>query len=365
MYYLKKFRKKLIDYLFDHPHQKDVLEISYCLIVTALSSFIFAFGFKAFIQPNYGAIANIDGANSLEIVENLGIKTLASCGASGISQVVLSIIKICGGTYLTDNTLLDITYWCLYLGINIPLFLLAFLKVGKRFAIYSLLNVVFASVFGIILPNSNPNDFINQVTYALGQDIVSRVLFGGLCTGAASALAYSIESTAGGTDIIAYYISEKKSVQVGKYSAFFNLITISTYSILSTIPIDPAFAAAEMGRVEPPIALNIFLFTLFYMILVTLVVDTINIQNKKVELQIMTHDYNLSNVVLSNIPHGCTILDAKGGYTGKPMYVIYMSVRKKEAKKVVKVCRKVDPKVFINVIPMEQIYGRFYRKPIK
>ena len=136
-------------------------------------------------------------------------------------------------------------------------------------------------------------------------------------------------------------------------------------AILSTIKLDPAFASAEMGEVATSSALVVFLFTLFYMVLVTLVVDTINIQNKKVELQIMTHDYNLSNVVLSNIPHGCTILDAKGGYTGKPMYVIYMSVRKKEAKKVVKVCRKVDPKVFINVIPMEQIYGRFYRKPIK
>ena len=365
MYYFKKFKKKVIDYLFDHPVQKDVIDNFYCLIITALSGFIFAFGFKAFIQPNYAAVAAIEGETSLAMVESLNIKTLASCGASGLSQVILSIIKISGGTYLTDNTLLDVTYWCLYLGINIPLFLLAFFKVGKRFAAYSLINVALASVFGIILPNSSPNDFINQVTYALGQDIVSRVLFGGLCTGIASALAYHIESTAGGTDIIAYYISEKKSVQIGKWSALFNLIIVSTYSILSTIPIDPAFASAEMGEVAAPSALVIFLFTLFYMVLVTLVVDTINIQNKKVELQIMTSNQNLSNVVLANIPHGCTVLDAKGGYTGKPVFIIYMSVRKKEAKKVVKICRKVDPNVFINVMPMDQVYGRFYRKPIK
>ena len=365
MYYFKKFKKKVIDYLFDHPVQKDIMDNFYCLLVTALSSFVFAFGFKSFIQPNYAAVAAIDGADSLEMVEGLNIKTLASCGASGLSQVVLSIIKICGGTYLTDNTLLDVTYWCLYLGINIPLFLLAFFKVGKRFAIYSLINVGLASIFGIILPNSSPNDFINQVTYALGQDIVSRVLFGGLCTGIASALAYHIESTAGGTDIIAYYISEKKSVQVGKWSALFNLIIVSTYSILSTFPVDKAFAEAEMGAVAMPSALVIFLFTLFYMVLVTLVVDTINIQNKKVELQIMTSNYNLSNVVLANIPHGCTVLDAKGGYTGKQLYIIYMTVRKKEAKQVVKICRKVDPNVFINVMPMDQVYGRFYRKPIK
>ena len=365
MYYLKKFKKKIIDYMFDHPTQRDVLDNIYCLIITCLSSFIFAFGFKAFIQPNYGAIANIDGTTSFEMVEGLNIKTLASCGASGLSQVVLSIIKICGGSYLTNNTLLDITYWCLYLGINVPLFIFAFFKVGKRFAIYSLINVALASVFGIVLPNSDPNDFINLVTYSLGQDIVSRVLFGGLCTGTASALAYHIESTAGGTDIIAYYISEKKSVQVGKWSALFNLIIVSTFSVLSTIPINPVFAQHEMGEVAAPTALVIFLFTLFYMVLVTVVVDTINIQNKKVELQIMTANYNLSNVVLANIPHGCTILDAKGGYTGKSMFVIYMSVRKSEAKKVVKICKKADPHVFINVTPMEQVYGSFYRKPIK
>lgn len=357
-------KKKIIDYFFDHPFQKDVVDNFYCLIVTALSSFVFAFGFKSFIQPNYAAIALIND-EALQMVNSLDIKALASCGASGLSQVVLAIIKISGGTYLTDNLLFDVTYWCLYLGINIPLFLLAFFKVGKRFAIYSLLNVALASIFGIILPNSSPNDIINQVTYSLGQDIVSRVLFGGLCTGVASALAYHIESTAGGTDIIAYYISEKKSVQIGKWSALFNLIIVSTYSILSTVPINPVFSAAEMGEVAAPTALVIFLFTLFYMVLVTVVVDTINIQNKKVELQIMTSNYNLSNVVLANIPHGCTVIDARGGYTGKPVYIIYMSVRKKEAKKVVKICQKVDPNAFINVMPMDQVYGRFYRKPIK
>ena len=61
MYYFKKFKKKVIDYLFDHPVQKDVIDNFYCLIITALSGFIFAFGFKAFIQPNYAAVAAIEG----------------------------------------------------------------------------------------------------------------------------------------------------------------------------------------------------------------------------------------------------------------------------------------------------------------
>lgn len=360
MYYFKKLKKDFINYFFDHPIQKNIFEHSYYLILTVISSFIFSFGFKAFIQPNYDAIAQTSS-----FVSDLSIKTLASCGASGISQVLISIMKIFGCDYLTDNVLHDITYWCFYLGVNIPLFIIGFLKVGKRFTLYSFLNVAFASIFGIILPNSQPTDFINQVTAAIGTDIFARVTFGALCTGMASVLAYLIDSSTGGTDIVAYYISEKKSVPVGKWSAFFNVITVSVFSILSVVPLDEVFAAHEMGSVQPATALTIFLFTIFYMIFVTLVVDTINVKNKKVEIQIITKNSNLSNVLIANIPHSCTILEGAGGYTGDKIYIVNVSVRKKEAKKVVKVCRSVDPNAFINVIPMDQIYGRFYKKPIK
>ena len=358
-YFIYKIKKLVRNYFFDHPHQKSALSYTYALIVTALSAIIFSFGFKCFIQPNYSAFANQD------LVHETGsILALASSGASGMSQSVLEIFKLSGLTFTLDPFNVYVINFISYFVINIPLLLLAYFKIGKKFAFLSLINVVFVTIFGIILPTEE-GSFIVEISEAVFNQPVARILFAGLCTGVATALSYLIESTCGGIDIIAYYISEKKSVQVGKWSALFNLITVSTYSILSTIPVDPAFTSAEMGEVATPSALVIFLFTLFYMVLVTLVVDTINIQNKKVELQIMTSNQNLSNVVLANIPHGCTVLDAKGGYTGKPVFIIYMSVRKKEAKKVVKICRKVDPNVFINVMPMDQVYGRFYRKPIK
>lgn len=364
MYYIKKFKKRIIDYFFDHPVQKDIVENLRNIIVTLISGFIFSFGFKAFISPNYNAIASI-GPEFSNMVNNMQIKALASSGGSGIAQVILSLLKISGFTYLTNNTLKDITYWCLYLAVNIPLLILAFCKIGKRFAFYSLLNVISASSFGVILPNSLPTDFINQVTATLGDNVVPRVLFGALCTGLSSALAYSIDTSAGGIDIIAFYISERKSVQVGKWSALFNGIIVFIFSILSIIPLDEEFKAHQMGEVPAATSFVIFLFTLFYMLLCTIVIDTMNIQNKKVELQIITTNPNLSKIILANIPHGCTILNAQGGYTGRQMYIIYMSVRKREAKQVVKICKRLDPNTFINVMPMDQVYGRFFRKPIK
>lgn len=364
MRWFKHLKKKTINYLYDHPIQKEILNNAKYLIITIISAFIFAFGFKCFIQPNYDAVAQI-GEASENFVQNLEIKTLASCGASGISQIIISILKICGATYLTDNFYLNLTYWAIYVALNVPLFFLGFFKVGKKFAIYTLINVALTFVFGILLPNSSPDDIINKITYALGTDVFARVAFGALSTGIASSLAYIINSTAGGIDIIAFYIGERKGVTIGKWSALINVVVVGTFSILSTIPVEAEFVAHEMGNVAVSTAFVIFIYMVFYMILTSVVVDTLNTKNKKVELQIFTQNENLSQIIIANIPHGCTIIPGKGGYTGNNVFVIYVSVSKREAKQVVKVCREADPKCFINVLPMNQVFGRFFKNPIE
>ena len=118
MYYIKKFKKKVIDYLFDHPFQRDALESTRNFLITLLSGFVFAFGFKCFIQPNYNAIALLN-TQAESLVNEITIKSLASSGASGICQVLLAILKIFGCTFLIDNTLKDITYWALYFAVNL------------------------------------------------------------------------------------------------------------------------------------------------------------------------------------------------------------------------------------------------------
>jgi len=364
MYYLKKLRHKVVDYFYDHPIQKSVYKNIFYIFITALSGFVFSVGFKCFIQPNYHAIFATEGVTQT-YVDSISVKALASCGASGISQVLITIMKLMGLTYLTDNTLFNITYWAFYLGINVPLITFAFFKIGKRFALYSLLNVGFASLFGIIIPNGAPTDIINQIAYAIGDNIGLRIVFAAITTGVASALAYIIESTAGGTDIIAYYISEKKSVLIGKWSALFNCVIVAFYLILNCFSFRKEFVEANMAGMQVSQAIIVFLLMIVYMFGVSFVVDKINTNNKKAELQIITSSPNIKNAIISNTPHSCTIVKSEGGYSGQERFIIYMSVRQHEVKKVVKICKKIDKNVFINVMAMEQVYGSFYRKQIK
>lgn len=353
-----RFKKRIKNYFYDHPKQKSLASFSYDLIITALSAFIFSFGFKCFIQPNYTAFTDSNLVN-----ETGSILSLASCGASGLSQSVVVIFKLLGFEFINDSFNIYLTNFIAYFLINIPLIILAYLKIGKKFALITLVNVALVTLFGIIIPN-NEGDFITKISEFVFSDPIARVLFAGLCTGTATALSYIVESTCGGIDVIAYYISEKKSSGVGIYSAIFNFIIVVLFSILSCLN-GGLVDGIHFFSVDPSKQFIIFLYTFLYMIVTTLVVDTINVFNKKINLQIITKDENLSQVIMSNIPHGCTLINGKGGYSGTELYIISVTVRKNEQKRVLKIAKKADPYCFINVLSTEQVYGKFFRKPIK
>lgn len=353
-----KAKRKVQNYLFDHPVQNAFIDNFYRFLVTLFSALIFTIGFKCFIQPNYQAF-------SPGFVHETGmIHQLASSGASGLSQSFVAILKLAGVDFIIDPNNQYIMNFVFYFVINIPLLILGFFKVGKKFAIYSLINVGLVTILGILIPNGE-GDFLTKISEIVYAQPVARILFAGICSGLACASAYKIESTAGGTDILAFYLSERKSAQIGIFSTTLNFVVVTLFTVLSMVSGGLVGENAAFEPVKPELAITIFLYTVLYMIVATLVVDTLNVSNIKVELQIFTKNKDLSQVILSNIPHGCTITEGKGGFTGETVYVIYASVRKNESKQVADICKKVDPKCFINVLKAHQVYGSFYRKPIK
>lgn len=361
---LNKIKTNTEDYLLDHPKLKIGCDYTYKILVTIVSAFIFAYGFRAFIAPTIecveGWYPKVDG-NIPDSFKNIGITEadyvtplhLISGGASGISQVVIRFIEIFFDITKYEKVFTSI----LYFAVNVPLLLLSWFKISKKFTIFTLLNVGFVSLFNYIIPDAWIYNVVNIYT-----DTLARCICGALTTGTSSALAMIIGTSAGGTDILSIYISEKKSASVGKYSLVINGIVICFYTIFSVIGrnVNPTWNQVESNK-----TISLALYTIIYYFIATKVMDIINTKNRKLELQIFTSNEELSQILIHAFPHACTIVNGKGAFTGQNKLILYMVISKSEAKKAIKIVRSADPKAFITVQDLNQVYGRFFIKPIE
>lgn len=331
-----KLKKKWIDYKYDHIHLLNGLGLTKSIIASIFTAALYAFAFYCFITP-----ATVDHAK-------IAGSSIITGGVGGVSQVITLICELGGlspDPYLMQSIL--------YFALNVPILLFAFFKVGKRFAICTLINVAFSSLFIQLFNNIQ---LFKDVANTIGPEHLARVLFAGVLVGLASALAYKAEISCGGIDVFSYYFALRKSTSVGKYSLMINSVIIVAYTGLTI--------ALNNGQLIDIAFVN-FMYAVVYLFVVMLVVDFVNVRNKKVQMQIITEKELISSILISNFPHSTTIVDAKGGFSHQDKKVIYMTVSSIEVKRAISLIRRVDNHAFITVSPLIQAYGNFFIKPVE
>ncbi len=319
--YFKESIKNIKDYFYDHPILKMTLEYIITTIATVISAFCFAYGFRSFISP---------GGE---------IPSLISGGGSGLAQVIVSILQILFHPAIEQHYLQSIFYFI----VNIPLLIIAFFKIGKRFTIFSIINVILTSVFISIIPESWTKVF------DILDDTIARCLFAGILTGLSSSIAIKFDHSAGGVDIISVYFSSKKQTSVGKYSLLLNSIIVLSYVFINGFQSHATMA----------------LYTIVYFFTSSMVINTLCLRNKKTELQIITSREELAKILIYNFPHGCTVVDGKGAYSNAEKKIIFTVLSYYEVKKAIKIIQEVDPQCFITVLNTDSVHGKFFMKPIK
>lgn len=345
---IKILKQKYNSYLYDHIGLKYFFEYTIAFLMSVISAAIFAFGVNSFLMPS------VTGYSTTELI---------SGGSSGLAQIVALIFKVCGVDIPNNpNLIFSIAYIC----INVPLIILAFIGVGKRFAIFTLVNVSCVFVFTNIFKGA----FFDQIAVFVDHfgGLISRALFAGLCTGLSSAIAYKWETSAGGFDIISYYLSLRKSTTAGKYSVAINACIIIGFTLLTACTTNPVtYTFNNMTWTFSPFVIGVstIFFSIIYLFTVMLVVDSINVRNKKVQISINTSNKDLPRLLLARIPHGATVVKATGAYSDSERTIIYMVVSSLELKKVIKIVTELDPDSFVNVTPLQQVYGKFFLRPIK
>ncbi len=251
--------------------------------------------------------------------------------ASGFTGIALLIDKISVAFF---GQSISISF--LLVALNLPVAILCYKAISKRFVFYSLLQVFCSSILLRVL---------NFKAFFETDDILLNVVFGGFLFGISIVVALKGRASTGGTDFIALYVSNKKGKSIWSYVFIFNVILLSIFGIL--------FGWSEAG------------YSILFQYVSTKTISTFHQRYVRVTLQMTTSKpEEVVDAYINNFRHGLSCVDAIGGYSKKKVTVIHTVVSSYQVPDVVEVMRSVDPYIIINSFRTEQFYGRFYQAPI-
>ena len=135
----------------------------------------------------------------------------------GFSGVTLLIQQICD-TYFG----VSLPYTAVYIPLNLIPVYIGIKYLGKRFTFYSFYVIVLSSVMTDLIPKI-------AITY----DVLLICIFGGIINGAAVSICLFVGASAGGTDFISIYFSEKRGIDTWNFIFMANICILITAPALS------------------------------------------------------------------------------------------------------------------------------------
>lgn len=288
---------------------------------------------------------------SLATVWFLEPAALYAGGATGIAQLLFRLINRLGAN-MSGNLL----GWFILL-VNVPITLIGFKFVSKRFAIYSVIAVGVQSLVVLVIPESpfaylaDPVETINQAGDTVSTmnygGILTLAIFGGLLAGMASGLALRFGVSTGGVDVLAQAVSINKGISIGNFTMVLNI----TIAIIGGGVLQGSWV--------------IVLFTIVRMIINSLVIDKIHTSYSYTGLHIFSsHGEAIAHSLMNTLNRGCTLIDVEGAHSGKDFKEVYCVVSNYEIHRALKEIKKHDEKAFITMAPVNKINGKFVRKSI-
>lgn len=248
-------------------------------------------------------------------------------GFSGISRLTSDIFN--------DFLHIGLKYSYIYFSLNIIVIFFVFKNLGKKFAIYSLIQF---SLVSLIANFMQPFIVLNeQLLYCV---------FGGIINGCAAGLALMFNFSTGGFDFISIYFSNKYKKSIWNY------IFIANVCILTIAGIIYGWERS--------------LYSIIFQYCSTEIVKKMHHRYTHTTLIIMTKEPDLvASEILKHVRHGITEIKAEGFYSHSDYTMLYSVVNQYQYSQIVKIVLNVDPKAFINVQNTKEIYGNYYQKPLE
>ncbi len=243
-----------------------------------------------------------------------------------------------------------------YNTINISLLFVTFLMLDKNFLLKTLVSVSFLAVTMTIatrwaVPDPSVADAWKLLV--LGDQPVVALIIGSLLIGLGLGMVFSVNGSTGGTDVIVALISKyKRNLTFGRIFMMVDgsIVTLSffvnAYLAENTIPIEKAF--------------ELLIYSIIQVMMVSIALDWYIRSNKQsVQFMIFSNKYQeINEAITKKLNRGCTIIEAKGGYTGEERKVLMVVTRQRRAVMISKVVEEIDPNAFMSQAEVRGVYGQ-------
>ena len=267
------------------------------IFTTVLGAMLFALGFDLFLIPH----------------------DLNAGGVTGLAMVIGHLLK------------LDDFVGIISIVINLPLFVLGGMKIGKRFFAGSLIGMGVSSVFIDIF----------AVIPAPQTDTLLAIIYGSVLCGLGIGMVFASGTSTGGSDIVVRLLKLRfRNVPVGQISMVIDL----TVAVLTGI---------VFGNIVNTLYIGVAVF------LTTKVMDMViyRFDYSKVAL-IITKEYEKVAQVISDVlGRGATYLHGQGTYTGADTKVVLTAIKRQQLAELKDIVIQIDPNAFIIVQEAHQVLG--------
>lgn len=275
---------------------KDKKKIIVNFLKITIGCALFALGFDLFLVPN--------GLNA--------------GGVSGLSMVLVKLLGF--GSIGVISAL-----------INLPLFAIGGMKIGKEFFFNSLLGMILVSVF---------IDLFSMLPIPKTEVLIGA-LYGGVICGFGLGVVFSAGGSTGGSDIVVRLLKLRyQNVPIGMINTFFDMAVVVLTGIVFqdvNLTLYSGVSIFVLGRV-----MDAVVYSFDY---------------SKVAI-IISKDYEeIAHRIGTQLDRGATFLEGQGVYSGQKTRVVLSAVKKQQISDLKQLVVEVDPDAFIIVQDAHQVLG--------
>jgi uncharacterized membrane-anchored protein YitT (DUF2179 family) len=242
---------------------------------------------------------------------------------------------------------------------NIPLFILNFIFMGKRFGFRSIYGMITVSIFTDLLSLNNLHKIgliadLGKYTFEINgkiilamlgpDDIYLSAIAGSVLLGLGLGIIFRFRGSTGGTDIPVAFIKEKTGLSIG-----------TGYWIVETAII------LTIGLVFADFKLIIWGYVNLFITSKITDLASEGLPYVKGVYIISEYTNEIKEKIFDKIRRGVTLIKAEGGYTGKEFNMIFCAMNRRQVSLMREIVKDIDPNAFVLLTDVSDVLGYGFR----